>query len=874
MNTSEPRTLVSHPELHSHQSFPLFKTLGERPKSPLERLLSLFADVRAGEGVGALLLTVNIFLLLAGYSLMKPARDGLILTEGGAEVASYSAAAQAVLLMGVVPLYGWLGTRVVRIRLISIMMLFFAATLVAFFVAGRAGVREGVAFYIWLGIINVFIVSQFWAFANDLYTEGQGRRLFPMIGVGQSLGAWVGAVTVGPLVIGLNYTPYTLMVLGAVRAGRRARHHARREPARDGPGRAAGDCRRPHAARTAGRVRAGAGRIATSSGLPILIVLLNVVNTTGGYVLNRLIVGEAAARFGTAPADLAASRQFVTAFSGSIIATVNLVGFLLQLFVTSRVIRLMGVRGALFILPVLALVNYSIIAVAPILAVVRVGKILENSTDYSIQNTLRQALFLPTSRESKYKAKAAIDTFFTRGGDVLSAGFVCAWPAGRRDGAGVRVAQRRADGAVALGGGADREGAPEEDDLSPLIGLPADAAHDQASRRARQLPVLTISGLRNARSNRWPRSLARQDGSSGTDTLTSRPTSHVTRDRLSVRTTRLDFVREREDDGPAIELRPVREDDQLAEQLRVRVPIAGPPYQHRRERELFMREPVELGRQQDIRHVLMTIDEIEAAPDVQHPRAVVERFGDLRVRLRFERAQQRRRHGAAARGRFGMPAVETRDERPQRRFLHVLRGGDRHLQQTERDPFPHALTRHQNLPGPDELHQGFNRDRPADDGVGSLRAQPGDVVAILLARRRDAADDFVESLQRQRVAVEAADRIPVSVAVDLGQVSQRPAGSDEVFTAAEMADVGSLEVLPDVLAQPADLLGPGRIGRQELLAQAERAQRQAGGTSQPPPLEVRDLHAAATQIEQEAARHRKSSSRRRQIRSGPLPVRR
>ena len=74
----------------------------------------------------------------------------------------------------------------------------------------------------------------------------------------------------------------------------------------------------------------------------------------------------------------------------------------------------MGVRGALFILPVIALINYSIIAVAPLLAVVRVGKILENSTDYSIQNTLRQALFLPTTREAKYKAKAAIDTFFTR----------------------------------------------------------------------------------------------------------------------------------------------------------------------------------------------------------------------------------------------------------------------------------------------------------------------------------------------------------------------------------------------------------------------------------------------------------------------------
>jgi ATP:ADP antiporter, AAA family len=84
----------------------------------------------------------------------------------------------------------------------------------------------------------------------------------------------------------------------------------------------------------------------------------------------------------------------------------------------------MGVRGALFILPVLAIVNYSVIAVAPVLAVVSVLKVLENSTDYSIQNTVKQALFLPTTREAKYKAKAAIDTFFMRLGDVTQAGIV------------------------------------------------------------------------------------------------------------------------------------------------------------------------------------------------------------------------------------------------------------------------------------------------------------------------------------------------------------------------------------------------------------------------------------------------------------------
>jgi AAA family ATP:ADP antiporter len=158
--------------------------------------------------------------------------------------------------------------------------------------------------------------------------------------------------------------------------------------------------------------------------IAVLIALLNVVNTTGQYVLNRLIVSEALARFGGGVSAVTASRQFVTAYSGSITAAVNLVGLLLQLFATSRVIRLIGIRGALFVLPVIALVNYSLIAVAPVLAMVRVGKILENSTDYSIQNTLRQALFLPTTREAKYKAKAAIDTFFTRGGDVVSAGFV------------------------------------------------------------------------------------------------------------------------------------------------------------------------------------------------------------------------------------------------------------------------------------------------------------------------------------------------------------------------------------------------------------------------------------------------------------------
>src|SRR5262249_28374026 len=138
----------THPELHTQTSFPSFQVVGEQPRSALERFLSLFADVRAGEGLGALLLMINVFLLLGAYYLLKTAREPLILTEGGAAVKSYSAAGQAVLLMILVPLYGIVGSRVNRLKLITGLMLFFALHLVTFQILGSAGAQIGVAYYI------------------------------------------------------------------------------------------------------------------------------------------------------------------------------------------------------------------------------------------------------------------------------------------------------------------------------------------------------------------------------------------------------------------------------------------------------------------------------------------------------------------------------------------------------------------------------------------------------------------------------------------------------------------------------------------------------------------------------------------------------
>src|SRR3990172_284428 len=180
----------------------------------LGRTLSIFAPVRAGEGTTSLLLAANVFLLLASYYILKTVRESLILTEGGAEVKSYSAAGQALLLLLVVPAYGAFASKVSRMRLITGVTLFFISNLLVFSLLGGRGVPIGVAFFLWVGIFNVLVIAQFWAFANDVYTEEQGKRLFAIVGVGSSLGAWVGAYVAG--VLFSRFGPFQLMLLSAV----------------------------------------------------------------------------------------------------------------------------------------------------------------------------------------------------------------------------------------------------------------------------------------------------------------------------------------------------------------------------------------------------------------------------------------------------------------------------------------------------------------------------------------------------------------------------------------------------------------------------------------------------------------------------------
>jgi AAA family ATP:ADP antiporter len=148
------------------------------------------------------------------------------------------------------------------------------------------------------------------------------------------------------------------------------------------------------------------------------------VNTTGEYILGRTVAAAAADAVRAGTAGGLDERAYIGKFYSDFFSVVNVVGLLLQLFVVSRVLKFAGVRVAIMVLPLIALVGYGILAFVPILSAVRWAKTAENATDYSLQNTVRNVLFLPTTREEKYKAKQGIDSFFVRAGDVFSAGLV------------------------------------------------------------------------------------------------------------------------------------------------------------------------------------------------------------------------------------------------------------------------------------------------------------------------------------------------------------------------------------------------------------------------------------------------------------------
>lgn len=372
-----------------------------------------FSKVEPHEVLGVSVLTLVAFLLLTAYYLLKTVREPLILLQGGAEMKLYARAGQALIMAVFVHFYGELARHVGRLKLLGSVFLFFILNLAAFAALAGSPARIALPFFLWVGVFSYTIVAQFWGLAADLCSEEQGKRLFPIIGGGSSLGAVAGArlakslVAFGPQVL----MSVAVVILGAcaallMLAGRRPMS-ARTDPTRL---RAAEE--QPLAHESAFHLLLRDKYLLLIAGM---VVFLNWVNSSGEYLLDRTLV--AAAR----EAHAGDPQVFIGAFKADYFTWYNLLGLTLQLFGVSRILKLVGVRRSLFVLPGFALLAYGSAAFLPVLAVVRLVKIGENSIQYSLQDTTRNALFLMTSRVEKFVGKTAVDTVAVRIGAIMSA---------------------------------------------------------------------------------------------------------------------------------------------------------------------------------------------------------------------------------------------------------------------------------------------------------------------------------------------------------------------------------------------------------------------------------------------------------------------
>jgi AAA family ATP:ADP antiporter len=387
----------------------------------LDRLVSLFTKLRPGEGRSVLLFFSYALLIMLSYYILKTIREPLLLTKASAEMKSYAYAATAFLLLILIPLYGLAFRHSGKLQLTRYVTAFFVATLLIFLLMGRAGMDIGFAYYVWVGIFNVMITAQFWAFAADTYNVKSGQRLFPVIMVGATLGSLAAPALAGALFPLLG--PWILMIIAmallaltlpfvawsrsAVPPGSRSHYHAEQLA-------------------ESGGALGGLRLVLTDRYLfllAVMIVLLNWVNTTGEYILAELVVRQADLVAGSGGVDKA---DFIARFYGGFFTAVNVLTLVIQVTLVARIIHWIGVRGAVLVLPLIAVLGYGMVVFVPIFSLIRVVKILENSTDYSLMNTTRHALYLPLNPAEKYEGKTTIEAFFWRFGDLAQAGAVYA----------------------------------------------------------------------------------------------------------------------------------------------------------------------------------------------------------------------------------------------------------------------------------------------------------------------------------------------------------------------------------------------------------------------------------------------------------------
>ena len=365
----------------------------------LNRIVSL----RSGEGAALVWSFVYFFCLLASYTMLRPLREEMGI-QGGVENLQWMFTATFVAMLVCVPIFGWAAARFPRRKLLPAVYLFFIFNLLLFFALLKSTVPvEYVAraFFIWVSVFNLFVVSVFWSFMADLFTNEQARRLFGFIAAGGSAGAFAGPALTAQIAVPLgaiNLLPVSAFLLAVtlVCIARLSRGAHERREAKQAIG---------------GGILDGVRALLRSRyllGICAYIVLYSALSTFL-YFEQAHIVKNA----------IADSDERTRLFA-LVDVSVNVLALTVQLLLTGRLIMRFGVASALALAPALAAASFAGLAIFPTLAVLLVFQVVHRAVNHAVAKPAREILFTVVSREQKYKSKNFIDTVVYRGGDAVS----------------------------------------------------------------------------------------------------------------------------------------------------------------------------------------------------------------------------------------------------------------------------------------------------------------------------------------------------------------------------------------------------------------------------------------------------------------------
>ncbi|MEJ2322306.1 MAG: MFS transporter [Gammaproteobacteria bacterium] len=361
-------------------------------------------NLERGEGRLVAAAFVYFFCLLCSYYIIRPVRDEMGIA-GGVDQLQWVFTGTFVVMLAAVPLFGALSARLPRARLLPAVYLFFILNLLLFhllFSGDTEPLWGARAFFIWVSVFNLFIVSVFWSFMADIFTNAQGKRLFALIAAGGTAGAITGPAITTLLVERLGsgnlLLVSTAFLCAALAAILYLNRHVRSSSGEETRG-------------LGGSIFEGLTQTLGSRyllGIGLFIWLYATLSTFLYFEQAHIV--EAAIQESDARTRLFAMIDLA----------VNILTLLFQLLVTGRIMQKFGVATALAAMPALLALGFMLLAFAPVLPLLVATQVVRRAGNYALTRPAREVLYTVVPRSSKYKAKNFIDTVLYRGGDAVA----------------------------------------------------------------------------------------------------------------------------------------------------------------------------------------------------------------------------------------------------------------------------------------------------------------------------------------------------------------------------------------------------------------------------------------------------------------------